>query len=127
MKRWLIICDTHWCGTESIYSAITNDKFDLLDLSEQLAYDNFNELTGGFEAILEELFPDELEYTEEMENEAMDSECDFYSYNIEEWDESRPEEEWTWYELVYDGRIENTEPLDEAEELYNELDNISRT
>lgn len=122
MKRWLIICDTNWCGTETIYSAYANTEEELEDTAEQLAWDNFNDYGGGFESVLEELFPNEDEYTEEMENEAMDREYEFYSVIIQEWDESRPEEEWDWYDCVYDGRN-----LDEAEELYNELDNISKT
>lgn len=122
MKRWLITCDTSWCGTETIYSAIANTQEELIDIAENLSYENFNDLGGGFESVLEELFPDEEEYTEEMENEAMDKEHEFYSVVISEW--SLPEEEWDWYDCVYDGRdIE----LDKAEENYNELDNLSKT
>ena len=122
MKRWLITCDTSWCGTETIYSAIANTQEELIDIAEELSYENFNDLGGGFDSVLEELFPDEEEYTEEMENEAMDKEHEFYSVVISEWD--LPEEEWDWYDCVYDGRdIE----LDKAEEDYNELDNLSRT
>lgn len=122
MKRWLITCDTSWCGTETIYSAIANTQEELIDIAEELSYENFNDLGGGFNSVLEELFPDEEEYTEEMENEAMDKEHEFYSVVISEWD--LPEEEWDWYDCVYDGRdIE----LDKAEEDYNELDNLSRT
>lgn len=122
MKRWLITCDTSWCGTETIYSAIANTQEELIDIAEELSYENFNDLGGGFNSVLEELFPDEEEYTEEMENEAMDKEHEFYSVVINEW--NLPEEEWDWYDCVYDGRdIE----LDKAEEDYNELDNLSRT
>ena len=122
MKRWLITCDTSWCGTETIYSAIANTQEELIDIAEELSYENFNDLGGGFDSVLEELFLDEEEYTEEMENEAMDKEHEFYSVVISEWD--LPEEEWDWYDCVYDGRdIE----LDKAEEDYNELDNLSRT
>lgn len=122
MKRWLITCDTSWCGTETIYSAIANTQEELIDIAEELSYENFNDLGGGFNSVLEELFPDEEEYTEEMENEAMDKEHEFYSVVISEW--NLPEEEWDWYDCVYDGRdIE----LDKAEEDYNELDNLSRT
>lgn len=122
MKRWLITCDTSWCGTETIYSAIANTQEELIDIAEELSYENFNDLGGGFNSVLEELFPDEEEYTEEMENEAMDKEHEFYSVVISEW--NLPEEEWDWYDCVYDGRdIE----LDKAEEDYNELDNLSKT
>lgn len=122
MKRWLITCDTSWCGTETIYSAIADTEEELIDIAEQLAYENFNDLGGGFESVLEELFPDEEEYTEEMENEALDKEHEFYSVVISKW--NLPEEEWNWYDCVYDGRdIE----LDKAEEDYNELNNLSRT
>ena len=122
MKKWLITCDTSWCGTETIYSAIANTQEELIDIAEELSYENFNDLGGGFNSVLEELFPDEEEYTEEMENEAMNKEHEFYSIVISEW--NLPEEEWDWYDCVYDGRdIE----LDKAEEDYNELDNLSRT
>lgn len=122
MKKWLITCDTSWCGTETSYTAIADTELELVDVAEELAYENFNDLGGGFESVLEELFPDEEEYTEEMENEAMDKEHEFYSVVISEW--NLPEEEWSWYDCVYDGR--NIE-LDKAEEDYNELDNLSRT
>ena len=55
MKRWLITCDTSWCGTETIYSAIANTQEELIDIAEELSYENFNDLGGGFNSVLEEI------------------------------------------------------------------------
>ena len=125
MKRWLINVETNWCGMDNTYSAYAEFEENLYEIAQQLAYENF-ESFGGFDLILEELFPEveDGEYTEEMQEAAGEIEGDYYGYYIQSWDESRPEEEWDWYECVYDGR--NIE-LDDAEELYNELGNISKT
>ena len=103
MKRFLINVYTNWCGEDNDFSAIANDESELRNIASNLAYDNFTSFTG-FEGILEELFPEveEGEYTEEQTDEAIDSESEYYGYTIEEWDETRPEEEWDWYELIYD-------------------------
>lgn len=125
MKRWLINVGTNWCGEHNTYSAYAETELELLDTINELAYQNFSDFSG-FTTILEELFPNAEEYTEEMENEAMEIESEYYYGDCEEWDENRPEKEWLWYDLVYDGR--NLKPeINEAEELYNELDNISKT
>ena len=125
MKRWLINVETNWCGMDNTYSAYAEFEENLYEIAQQLAYENF-ESFGGFDPILEELFPEveDGEYTEEMQEVAGEIEGDYYDYYIQSWDESRPEEEWDWYDCVYDGRdIE----LDKAEEDYNELDNMSKT
>ena len=41
MKRFLIHVSTHWCGEEDTFRAVAESESDLLDLAEQLAYDNF--------------------------------------------------------------------------------------
>lgn len=123
MKRWLINVSTNWCGEDNTYSAYADTELELEDIVRELAYSNYSDFSG-FDAVLSELFPNAEEYTDEMIDEASEVEGEYYSGNVEEWDESRPEEEWNWYECVYDGRdIE----LDKAEEDYNELDNLSRT
>ena len=125
MKRWLINVETNWCGMDNTYSAYAESEIDLYETAHQVAYENFDSF-DCFNYILEELFPEveDGKYTEEMQEAAGEIEGDYYSYYIQPWDESRKEEEWNWYDCVYDGRdIE----LDDAEELYNELDNISKT
>lgn len=123
MKRWLIEVGTNWCGEDNTFSAYADNELELADIIDQKAYENFNDYSGLI-GILEELFPDVEEYTEEMEIEASRVEHEYYYGNCEEWDESRPEEEWDWYDCVYDGRVVSREL---AEDEYNNLDNLSRT
>lgn len=103
MKRFLINVSTNWCGEENTFSAIANNESELDKVAEEVAYNNFCSY-GGQDAILKELFGDEEEYTDEMFDEASEIESEYYFYDIEEWDEERSDEEWDWYELVYDGR-----------------------
>ena len=105
MKRFLINVSTSWCGEEESYSAIADNEEDLYDVADELAYENFSEF-GGREKLSEELYPD-LDITDDDAIEEADIQIDeveheHYFSNIEEWDESRPEEEWDSYELVYD-------------------------
>ena len=104
MKKFLINVYTSWCGEDNTYSAIADNDSQLLDKAQDLAYNNFIDF-GGFEAVLNELFPVVVneEYSDEKRDEAADNELDYYAFTIEEWDETRPKEEWDWYDLVYDG------------------------
>lgn len=107
MKRFLIECWTHWCGEEETYVAIAKNEGELLDLASLLAYDNFMEGMGS-DGMYREEYPDiDLEDLTEEDIEAVD-ESGYYGVSITEWDETRPEEEWDWYELVYDAN-ENDE------------------
>lgn len=103
MKRFLINVYTSWCGEENDFVAIAESRLSdgLESAAGYAAYENFSGFSG-IDAILEEMFPDEEEYTDEMFDEAAKIEGDYYGYSIEEWDETRDEEEWSWYELIYD-------------------------
>lgn len=104
MKRFLINTYTVWCGEEQTFAAIAEDALSLESVAEEAAYENFNNYSGtGIDEILEDLFPDvEGDYTDEMVAEAAEVEGDYYGYFIEEWDETRDEHEWSWYDLIYD-------------------------
>lgn len=80
MKRFLIHVTTAWCGMDQEYVAIAHNEGELEDIAQQLAYNNFIEFD-----LLQQIV----------------EKGDYYSYTIEEWDETRPEHEWGWYELIY--------------------------
>lgn len=103
MKRFLINVYTNWCGEDNTFSAIAEDieSSGLIQAAEEASYNNFNEY-GGIDGIMEELYPEALYYTSAMYDEALSIEKNYYGYEIEEWDDERDEEEWSWYELVYD-------------------------
>lgn len=106
MKRFLIKCTTEWCEEDQTFSAIAEDEDELQSIAQEFAYENFNSYPQtGSGAILEELFPDveDGEYTDEQIEEAAEHESEYYGFNIEEWewDEKRDEEEWGWYDLIY--------------------------
>lgn len=117
MKRFLLEVSTNWCGEDNTYSAYAETEQELVDILSEKAYENFSDF-GGFDMILEELFPEveDNEYTEEMIHEAGEVEGEYYFGHIVEWDEERDDEEWGDYDLVYDGRtkqinLESTEKL----------------
>jgi hypothetical protein len=97
-KRWLITVDTNWVGTEEKYGAIAETKEELYDLIDELAYNNFIDM-GGPESVLEELFPDAKEYTDDMREEASEVDHEYYSGDIEEF--TGADEEFDQYDLVY--------------------------
>lgn len=107
MKRFLISVYTSWCGMEQEYAAYANDESELIDVAAELAYENFNSF-NCIDSIVEELYPEvEQEgYTEEMYEHAYEVKGEYYDWFIDEWGEEIDEEEWSWYELVYDGRTE---------------------
>lgn len=105
MNRYLIHVYTNWCGMDQDYVAYANDDLELEELAQQLAFDNFNDF-DCLTDIANNLFPEADEITDEMLETASEVEGEYYGYTIKEWDESRSDEEWNWYELVYDGREE---------------------
>lgn len=120
MTRYLINLYTDWCGEDNTYAAYANDEKELDSIAEELAYENFADFNGP-QAVLETLFPEEIDYTYDMEEKAAEVEGEYYGYSIEPWDESRPEKEWNWYDVVYDGRKENPfEESTEEKEITNE-------
>lgn len=104
IKRFLINTYTNWCGEENTYAAYAEDEMDIDGLAQNLAYTNFVDF-GGDQTILEESFGD-YENVSDMGGETenlYNEECDSsYGYVIEEFDGT--DEEFGWYELVYDGR-----------------------
>ena len=93
MPRFFIEVSTAWCGEDQQYTAIANTEDDLYDIVDDAAYSNFMEFNG-----LQQIMDDEGL----TEDEAIEVEHEYYFSNITEWDETRPEEEWGWYELLCD-------------------------
>ena len=110
MKRFLLNVGTNWYGEDNTYAVYAESEDELYDLLDELAYENFLNF-GGLEKIIEELYPDvkEEEYTEEMYNEAANIEHEYYYGTIEEWDETRSEEEWDDYPLIPDENLDEEE------------------
>lgn len=99
--RFLIKVTTNWCGMDQEYVAIASNEIILEDVASLLAYENFSDFDCQT-YVLEELFPDvEDDFDEEMIEAANSVEGDYYGYEIEPWDETLPEEEWSWYDLVF--------------------------
>ena len=122
MKRFLLNVSTEWCGEENTYAAYAKSEDELYELLDELSYENFLEF-GGFEKVLEQLYPDvEGEYTEEMYNEAANVAHEYHFGDIEEWDETRSEEEWNDYELVRGDDEDDEEEYVEVEEEDDEDD-----
>ena len=57
MKRFLLEVSTNWCGEDNTYSAYAETEQELVDILSEKAYENFSDF-GGFDMILEELFPE---------------------------------------------------------------------
>ena len=123
MKRFLLNVSTEWCGEENTYAAYAKSEDELYELLDELAYENFLEF-GGLENILKELFPDvePEDYTDEMYEEAAKIKGEYYYSDIEEWDETRSEEEWNDYELVRGDNEDDKEEYVEVEEEDDEDD-----
>lgn len=103
MNRYLLRVDTNWCGEDNTYGVICSnpDDPDLMNFFQLKAYDNFNDF-GGFEKLLEEMFPEveDGEYTDSQMDEAAEFEGDHYGWTIDKFEGD--EEEWEWYEIIYD-------------------------
>lgn len=103
MAKYVLKCYTSWCGEDNSFGVITNntESEEFLNACDMLAYDNFNSFSG-FDAILEEMFPEVEggEYTEEQEQEAAEVEGEYYGWNLEEYSEE-VHGEWAWYGVEY--------------------------
>lgn len=97
-KKFIIIVSTNWCGEDNNFSAIADDESELWNLADELAYNNFSDF-GGVNAIAEELFGTD-DPTDEQLEEIYKVETEYYSSEIEEWDEEQ-HGEFESYELVY--------------------------
>lgn len=104
-KKYILHVETAWCGEYNDYGIIKDENSDISSFCEMTAYDNFNDF-GGHDAILETLFPDEEEYTEEQVEQADAVENEYYSWSLDEFDENG-DSEWEWYEVIYDESIQH--------------------
>lgn len=99
-KKYILRVETNWCGEWNEYGVIIKDDENINDYSElfeQTAYENFQSF-DGHNAILEELYPDVEEFTDEMHSAANSCEGDYYEWNIEKFEDS--EEDWEDYDIL---------------------------
>lgn len=96
MKKFLIHVSTYWCGEDWTYRAMADSEFELYDLAESLAYDNFYSY-GHDEDIAQDnnYDPDEMEESDWDELWAVVDESAYYSFCIEEFKGN--DEEWEEY------------------------------
>lgn len=105
MNKYLITCSTNWCGMDNSFTAIAKTQDELDSIANELAYENFTNF-GGFDLILELLYPEEDEYTEDMMEDAVEVEGEYYGFTIDLFDED--EDDWDDYELVYNSEEESS-------------------
>lgn len=92
MKKFIITCDTKWCGTDRQHRALAESEDDLWKLADELAYDNFYEFFDTCD-ILEDLELDPEDLSDDEIDEIL-SELDYLEYywavidecDDEEWD-----------------------------------------
>lgn len=103
-KKYLVTCSTNWCGMDREFRAIASSDLNdiLIDSAELAAYENAYSFDLINDYILPELFPEveDGEYTEEQIQYAEDHDYEYFGFSIDEW--GGPEEEWSWYEWLYD-------------------------
>lgn len=104
MNKYIIHCDTAWCGVYEDYSALAESEIELEDLAQDLAYSLFTE-EDGWQLVAEEQGYDPDTMTEEEWDDLYKNtdEPSYYGYEIELVDESNSDqlEEWKSYNLVY--------------------------
>lgn len=106
MKKFIITCDTQWCGTESQFRALAESESDLWDLAEELAFDNYSSFFDA-QDILDDLGYDIDDLSEEEIEAILDNvdETQFYDWKIEECND----EEWDSFGDDYIHIINNKE------------------
>lgn len=84
IKRYKIHTDTEFCGEWNDYVAWCDEAHydEMESIVSMRAYDNYNDFR---------------DFDEEQSD-------DEWTYNIDEWED--PDEEWSWYEVIYDCREE---------------------
>lgn len=99
MKKFIITCDTNWCGTDTKFRALAESESDLWDLAEELAYDNYSSFFDA-QDLLEDLGYDIDDLSEEEIESILDNidESEYYDYAIEECDD---DDEWNSFEDDY--------------------------
>ena len=96
MKRFLIHVSTNWCGMDNTFRAMAESEYDLYDVAQDLAYDNFQ--SYGLE---DDIAEEEGYDLDEMEDSDWDElwetvdESQYYDFTIEEFEGD--DEEWEEY------------------------------
>lgn len=90
MKRFLIHVSTSWCGMDDTFRAMAENDYELDEIADQLAYENFQSY-GCENDIAEEFGYD----SDDMEDELWEQTSDYYHYTIEEF--VGDDEEWEEY------------------------------
>lgn len=93
LKRFFIHCSTEWCGMDDTYRAVAEKEEDLLELADQLAYDNFMSY-GGIDLILDDY---DIEDLSEEEIEDIIAEIDESAYYYSSIEECEDDDEWNDY------------------------------
>lgn len=107
IKKVLIETNTAWCGEDLHYRALVDDKHMkvLEDIAQLSSYDSFSDF-GGFESMMEELFPEGKEgeegeeWSDEQLSEGYDRESEYFHLTISDFEGT--DEEWEYYEWMYD-------------------------
>jgi hypothetical protein len=103
-KKYILNVGTSWCGENNEFAIITDnaDSPQLNNFCELTAYENFCEFEGS-KGVLEDLFPDVVdeEYSDEQIDEASSEEHNYYSWNIELYNEE-DHGSFDWYELIWE-------------------------
>lgn len=96
MKRFLIHVSTEWCGMDDTFRAMAENDYELEEIADQLAYENFQ--SYSCERDIAEEFgydPDDMEDEDWDKLWEQTSESDYYSHTIEEF--VGDDEEWSSY------------------------------
>lgn len=98
LTKFIITCDTVWCGTESQFRALAESELELEGLAEELAFDNYSSFID-VQDLIEDLGYDIDDLSEEIES-ILDSvdETNYYDWKIEE---CTDDEEWNSFEDDY--------------------------
>lgn len=105
MKRFLIHVSTSWCGMDDTFRAMAENDYELDEIADQLAYENFQ--SYGCEDDIAEEFgydPDDMEDEDWGKLWEQTSERDYYHYTIEEF--VGDDEEWNSYNSEIYGKEE---------------------
>ena len=109
MKKFIITCDTAWCGTDNKFRALAESEEDLDELACELAHDNFCSYCDTND-ILEDLGYDSEDLTDEEIDKILENidESMYYYYDIEECED---DEEWNSFgdDYVYTVNKEENE------------------
>ena len=96
MKRFLIHVSTNWCGMDNTFRAMAESEYDLYDVAQDLAYDNFQSYGLEDDIAEEEGYdPDEMEDSDWDELWETVDESQYYGFNIEEFEGG--DKEWEEY------------------------------